>query len=150
MRYLLDIDTCIYAMKGRDSVLHRMSLWKPQDIGVSAIVEAELRTGAAKSLSAVKAQRTLEHFLSPLVSVEFDSADARIYARVRAQLEKAGTPIGPVDGLIAAQALVRKLTLVTNNEREYRRVAGLKVENWSKSANHENRLRHLRRESQSH
>jgi len=70
--------------------------------------------------------------LSPIERVEFTSDDAIAYAAVRSKLEKAGTPIAPLDTLIAAQAVARKLILVSNNEREFRRVAGLTVENWSR------------------
>jgi tRNA(fMet)-specific endonuclease VapC len=73
----------------------------------------------------------VENFLRPLSIVEFASEDAAAYASVRAKLERAGTPIGPLDTLIAAQAVARKLVLVSNNERELGRVAGLRVENWA-------------------
>lgn len=73
----------------------------------------------------------VESFLRPLTIVEFVSADAIAYAGIRAKLERSGTPIGPLDTLIAAQAVGRKLVLVSNNEREFRRVAGLRVDNWA-------------------
>jgi predicted nucleic acid-binding protein len=79
--------------------------------------EAELRTGAAKSTSAARTLRLLENFLRPLSILEFTSGDAASYAQIRARLERAGTPIGPLDTLIAAQAVARKLALVSNNER---------------------------------
>src|SRR6059036_1209311 len=100
------------------------------DVAVSVITEAELRTGAAKSSSPMKTLRLVENFLRPLNIIEFTSQDAIDYARVRAKLERAGTPIGPLDTLIASQAVSRKLTLVSNNEREFRRVPDLHVENW--------------------
>jgi tRNA(fMet)-specific endonuclease VapC len=100
-------------------------------VAVSVISEAELRTGAAKSSSPVKTTRCVENFLRPLALVEFTSSDAVSYARVRARLERAGTPIGPLDTLIAAQAVSRKLVLVSKNEREFGRVAGLRLENWA-------------------
>ena len=74
----------------------------------------------------------IENFLSPLTGIDFTSEDAIAYAAVRSRLERAGTPIGPLDTLIASQAIARKLTLVSNNEREFRRVGGLSVENWSR------------------
>ena len=97
---------------------------------VSVITEGELRTGAAKSSSAAGTLHLVENFLQPLLLIDFTSDDAIAYANVRAKLERAGTPIGPLDTLIASQAMARKLTLVTNNEREFRRVAGLSIENW--------------------
>jgi tRNA(fMet)-specific endonuclease VapC len=100
-------------------------------VAISVITEAELRTGAAKSTSATKALRLVENFLGPLSIVEIVSDDAAAYAGVRARRERAGTPIGPLDTLIAAQAVARKLILVSNNERELSRVAGLRIENWA-------------------
>jgi tRNA(fMet)-specific endonuclease VapC len=103
-----------------------------EEIVVSVITEAELRTGAAKSSSPGKTLRLVENFLRPLAIADFTSDDAIAYAQVRAKLERAGTPIGPLDTLIASQAVARKMTLVSNNEREFRRVSGLHVENWSR------------------
>jgi tRNA(fMet)-specific endonuclease VapC len=130
MKFLLDTDTCIYALKQHPSVLQRLLAQKPEDIAVSVITEAELRTGAAKSASPAKTLRLVENFLRPIAVLEFTSDDAASYAQVRAKLERAGTPIGPFDTLIAAQSLARKLILVSNNEREFRRVSGLHVQNW--------------------
>jgi len=132
MKNLLDTDTCIYALKRNASVLERLLSRSRSDIAVSVITEAELRTGAAKSSSPEKTSHLLENFLRPLTVVEFTSADATTYARLRAKLERAGTPIGPLDTLIAAQAVSRKLVLVTNNQREFGRVPGLRLENWSR------------------
>ncbi len=132
MKYLLDTDTCIYALKQRTAVLERMLSRSRADVAVSVITEAELRTGAAKSSSPVKTMRLVENFLRPLTVVEFTSDDAASYADVRAKLERAGTPIGPLDTLIAAQAVGRKLILVSNNESEFGRVAALRMENWAR------------------
>jgi tRNA(fMet)-specific endonuclease VapC len=131
MTFLLDTDTCIYAMRQNESVLERLLSKSRADVAVSVITEGELRTGAARSSSPDKTLRLLENFLRPLEIVEFTSADAASYANVRSKLERTGRPIGPLDTLIAAQAVRRKLVLVTNNEREFRRVAGLRVENWA-------------------
>jgi tRNA(fMet)-specific endonuclease VapC len=131
MKFLLDTDTCIYALKQQPQVLKRLLAQSREDITVSVITEAELRTGAAKSTSASKTLRLVENFLRPLAVVEFNSSDAASYAQVRSKLERAGTPIGPLDTLIAAQAVARKLILVSNNQREFSRVASLRVENWT-------------------
>lgn len=131
MRFLLDTDTCIYALKHNPAVLKRLLAQSREDIAVSVITEAELRTGAAKSTSGAKTLRLVENFLRPLSIVEFTSNDAASYAQVRAKLERAGTPIGPLDTLIAAQAVARKLVLVSNNESEFSRVVGLRLENWT-------------------
>lgn len=131
MNFLLDTDTCIYALKQSATVLGRLLAQKPENIAVSVITEAELRTGAAKSSSAAKTLGLVENFLRPLAILEFTSRDAASYAQVRAKLERAGAPIGPLDTLIAAQAVGRKLVLVSNNERAFRRVPGLHVQNWT-------------------
>ena len=132
MKLLLDTDTCIYALKQDARVLERLLSQQREDVAISVITEAELRTGAAKSSSPVKTLRLVENFVRPLTVIEFTSADAITYAQVRAKLERAGTPIGPLDTLIASQALARKLTLVSNNEREFSRVAGLSIDNWAR------------------
>jgi tRNA(fMet)-specific endonuclease VapC len=131
VKYLLDTDSCIYALKRRLGVLERMLSTPRLDVAVSVISEAELRTGAAKSSVPAKTLARIENFLRPLSVLEFDSNDAVAYARLRAHLERAGTPIGPLATLIAAQAVARKLVLVSNNEREFGRVPGLGVENWA-------------------
>jgi tRNA(fMet)-specific endonuclease VapC len=131
-RFLIDTDTCIYALKQQERVIKRLLSTAREDVAVSVITEAELRTGAAKSSSPSKTLALVENFLAPITRVEFTSEDAVAYASTRSKLERAGTPIGPLDTLIAAQAVARGLVLVSNNEREFRRVAGLKIENWSK------------------
>jgi len=128
--FILDTVTCIYALKQDEKVLRQLLSTPREEILVSAITEAELRTGAAKSSSPVKTLHLVENFLRPLSVIEFTSDDAVAYAGVRARLERGGTPIGPLDTLIASQAVGRKLTLVTNNEREFRRVTGLTIANW--------------------
>ena len=107
MKFLLDTDTCIYALKQNQAVLKNLLARAPEDIAVSVITEAELRTGAAKSSSAAKTLRLVENFLRPIAILEFTSSDAASYAQIRARLERAGTPIGPLDTLITAQAVVR-------------------------------------------
>jgi tRNA(fMet)-specific endonuclease VapC len=133
MKFLLDTDTCIYALKRERGVLERLLAHSPAEIAVSVITEAELRTGAAKSDAAAKTGRLVENFLRPLTILDFVSTDAPTYAQVRAKLERAGKPIGPLDTLIAAHAVARKLTLVSNNRKEFGRVPGLAIENWSRS-----------------
>lgn len=131
MKLLLDTGTCIQALKGNGNVVDRLLSRTRSDVAVSVITEAELRTGAAKSSAPVKTAHLLANFLRPLSVVDFTSSDAVAYAQLRSKLERAGTPIGPLDTLIAAQALARKLVLVTNDEREFGRVAGLRLENWT-------------------
>lgn len=130
--FILDTDTCIYALKQDENVLQQLLSTPREDVTVSVITEGELRTGAAKSTSPVKTLHLVENFLRPLTLIDFTSDDAIAYGSVRAKLERAGTPIGPLDTLIASQAVRRKLTLVTNNEREFRRVTGLTIANWKR------------------
>ena len=91
---------------------------------------SELFWGVRKSGSARNLQ-ALEKFLAPLTVADYDLAAARVYGQLRAALERKGTPIGPLDMQIAAHALALDITLVTNNLREFKRVPGLKLENWS-------------------
>lgn len=132
MQFLLDTDTCIYALKQDASVLRNLLSTAREDVCISVVTEAELRTGAAKSASPVKTLQLIENFLRPLAILDFTSEDAKVYATIRAKLERAGTPIGPLDTLIASQAVARKLTLVSNNEREFRRVNSLAIVNWTR------------------
>jgi tRNA(fMet)-specific endonuclease VapC len=130
MRYILDTDTCIYLINAqRARVAASFAKIPPGDVAVSTIVAAELAFGIVKSGSARNRER-LEVFLSPLTIVAFDLAAALAYGDLRAELERRGTPIGPLDMLIASHALALKLVLVTNKEREFKRVPGLRVENW--------------------
>jgi tRNA(fMet)-specific endonuclease VapC len=130
--YLLDTDTCIYALKQSHGVLGTMLSKSRASIFVSVISESELRFGAAKSAVPAKNGRLVDAFLRPLQVLDFTSGDARAYAELRAGLERKGRPIGPLDTLIACQALARRLTLVTNNLREFSQVPALAVENWKK------------------
>lgn len=131
MRYMLDTNICIYAIKHKpDAVVAALRAHAGAGIGVSSITVAELHFGVEKSGSA-RNLVALRHFLEPLEIADFDAAAAEMYGRVRQQLERAGTPIGPLDTQIAAHALGLDVTLVTNNQREFDRVARLRVENWA-------------------
>ena len=131
MRYLLDTDICIYAIKNRPAqVIARLRAHETDGIGISNISVAELFFGAANSGSARNLE-ALRHFLEPLEIADFDAAAAEVYGDVRLALERAGTPIGPLDTQIAAHALAMGVVLVTNNTREFERVLGLVVENWA-------------------
>ncbi len=131
MILLLDTNTCIYLIKKHPpEVLQRFNEYNVGDIGISSITAAELHFGVQKSQRPEENRRALERFLLPLVVARFDENAAAAYGRVRAQLEKQGTPIGSLDTLIAAHALSLDLALITNNVREFERVPGLKVENW--------------------
>ena len=130
MKYLLDTNICIYLINERPKkVLAHFKRHALGDIGISSITASELAFGVAKSGS-LKNRVALEAFLLPLQIVEYDAGAAMVYGDIRAALEKQGKTIGPLDMLIAAHALSRQLVLVTNNEKEFRRVDQLKVENW--------------------
>ena len=131
MRYLLDTNICIAMIrKNPPKILKRLAVLAVGEVGISSITLAELRYGATKSADEAKNAAALEEFLLPLEIADFDAAAALSYGRVRASLEKAGTPIGPLDTQIGAHALSLGTTLVTNNLREFRRIPGLKVEDW--------------------
>jgi tRNA(fMet)-specific endonuclease VapC len=131
MRYLLDTNICIYAIKNRPAqVIERLRAHEAEGLGISSISVAELYFGVAKSGS-VRNLEALRHFLEPLEIADFDAEAAEVYGDVRLALERAGTPIGPLDTQIAAHALALGVVLVTNNTREFERVSGLVVENWA-------------------
>jgi tRNA(fMet)-specific endonuclease VapC len=131
MRFLLDTDICIYVINRRPpGVLERFLAHEQDGIGISAISAGELHAGIRKTGSQ-RNLRALDAFLAPLTIMEFDAAAARVYGDVRTALEKRGVPIGPLDTLIAAHALSLGTVLVTNNQREFKRVPGLRVENWA-------------------
>ena len=131
MRYMLDTDACIALIKRKPAaVIRRLSALAPGDAGISAVTLAELRFGVMKSAAVERNAAALDDFLLPLEIADFDAAAAEAYGRVRAGLEKAGTPIGPLDTQIGAHALSLGAVLVTNNVREFRRIPGLKIENW--------------------
>ena len=131
MKYLLDTNICIYALKNRPpEVLDRLRAVGPSGVAISVITALELRHGAEKSQNAIEAHRKLDHFLSPISTLAFDEAAALVGAKIRAALQQQGRPIGDFDILIAAQALSLEMILVSNNLREFSRVPGLRYENW--------------------
>ena len=130
MKYLLDTDTCIYVINERPApVIAQFRKHPVGDIGVSSITAAELAFGVTKSGS-VRNREALAAFLLPLDVAPFDAQAALAYGQVRADLERRGSTIGPLDLLIAAHALLLRATLVTNNLREFKRVGGLRCESW--------------------
>jgi len=131
MEVMLDTNICIYIIKRKpQSVLQRFRAFQVGDIGISAITLAELEYGAAKSAQLRKNRETLKQFVSTLDVAAFDSQATEVYGDIRAELERRGRPIGAMDLLIAAHALSLGVRLATNNVREFKRVHGLRVENW--------------------
>lgn len=128
---LLDTHICIYLINARPAkVLAHFHRYRLGEIGVCSIVAAELAYGVAKSQSE-RNRIALEMFLSPLAILPFDEEAIWAYGELRASLERQGLPIGALDTMIAAHALSLDAVLVTNNEREFKRVAGLRLENWA-------------------
>lgn len=130
MALLLDTNTLIYLFKNAGAVRTHMAQCKDVDIKLCTPVLWELTTGALKAQDPRSQLARLEAVKNRFEVVPLDLAAAEEAAKVRAHLEAQGTPIGPVDTLIAGIALSRNLTLVTRNTREFGRVGGLNVENW--------------------
>jgi tRNA(fMet)-specific endonuclease VapC len=131
MKYLIDTNICIYIMNNRPpDVIKKFKQCGVGDIGISSITISELQYGVEKSTHRKKNQLRLNEFVSPLEILSYDEIAARTYGVIRLNLEKLGQPIGPLDLLIAAHALSRNLILVTNNDREFKRIKKLSVENW--------------------
>jgi tRNA(fMet)-specific endonuclease VapC len=131
MNYLLDTNVCIRYLNGRSlGILKRLDELPDSKVCVSSITKFELRYGALRSNFSEKIQAQQEYFLSRFVSLPFDDVAHGLAASIRADLTRAGTPIGPYDLLIAAIALSHDLILVTHNTREFSRISGLKIEDW--------------------
>lgn len=131
MKYLLDTNTCIRVINGRSlQVRQKFQRTPTLDMVVCSVVKAELFLGTAKSQTPIQSSDKLLFFLSQFQSLPFDDEAAAIYGKIRATMERAGTPIGSLDMLIAAIALSNDLILVTHNTREFSRVGGLKLEDW--------------------
>lgn len=129
--YLLDTNACVHILNGTSpELIGRFSKESPATIRVCAVVKAELLYGARKSRWVAKTLGHLERFLAPLQSLPFDDDCAHHYGMIRAELARAGTPIGANDLMIAAIARHHDLTVVTNNVDEFARVVGLRVEDW--------------------
>ena len=131
MKFLLDTNTCIVYMKGRNlSLRQKLESTLIQDIVVCSIVKAELFYGAMNSANPQATLTRQQDFLSQFKSLPFDDIATLIFGTIRSRLEALGTPIGAYDLQIASIALANKLTLITHNTREFNRVDGLQVEDW--------------------
>lgn len=132
MKYLIDTNILIYLMNTKSVKLQKkFSGRRTEEFGVSAITVAELMFGVKKSKHIEKNISAVIMILSPFKIIDFTTVDAFEYGDIRADLEAKGQMIGANDLLIAAQARSRNLIIVTANEREYKRVPGLNVENWA-------------------
>ncbi|HAC26157.1 MAG TPA: VapC toxin family PIN domain ribonuclease [Cytophagales bacterium] len=132
MKYLLDTNICIYLIRERSKpLLEKIIANSSEGLGLSVITVCELEFGVAKSNAKEKNRLALDRFINKFSVLPLSEKAAKTYGELRAGLEVNGTPIGPLDLLIAAHALAENLTLVTNNEYEFKRVTGLRVENWT-------------------
>ena len=128
---MLDTNICIYAMKNKpEHVLARLKKELNSGVCISSITLAELEYGMKHSSNPGKNEQALLRFLVPLSVLPFGTAAASEYGEIRAYLQRSGTPIGPLDILIAAHARSEDMILVTNNVCEFERVPDLEVENW--------------------
>lgn len=130
MRYLLDTNILIALSKERPGVLERLANIPASAILLSSVVVAEIEYGIAKSARREHNRRVFDTLLDGFQIVAFDTAAARLYGPIRADLERQGRLIGPYDLMIAAQGMALNAVVVTDNVGEFSRVAGLAVENW--------------------
>lgn len=132
MRYMLDTNICIYAIKHKpEKVFQKLQEVVPGDVCVSSVTYAELVHGVEKSVAVEKNRLALSMLLANIEILDFDVDAADCYGKIRADLEKKGTPIGPLDMMIAGHAQSLGYTVVTNNVKEFSRVMDLKIENWA-------------------
>jgi tRNA(fMet)-specific endonuclease VapC len=131
VKYLLDTNVCVDYLTGRFStVVERVQRAFPDELCISSVVAAELRYGAERSAHRQQNHARLDVLLAELPVVDFDARAAFTYGRLRTELERRGVVIGPNDMLIGAHSVTLELILVTDNTREFRRIKGLRVENW--------------------
>ena len=130
MTRLLDTDACIGVLRQKPGMVQRLSQLPPADVAVSMVTVYELFCGVENAQDPAKERQKVERFISVIAELPLDRASAQTAARIRVELERQGTPIGPYDLLIAGQALANGFTLVTNNTSEFQRVTGLKLESW--------------------
>jgi tRNA(fMet)-specific endonuclease VapC len=130
VKVLLDTDVCVAILNRDERVRAPLLRHSPGQLRMSAVTLAELRFGVAQSANGRRAGANLRVLLGKVAAVPFDDAASERYGTLRATLEGRGSPIGPLDTLIAAHALSLGWALVTHNVREFRRVPGLRVEDW--------------------
>ena len=132
IKYMLDTNICMYIIKQKPKdVIERFRQAQVSEIGVSSITLSELEYGVMKSAKPEQNKLALAQFVAPIEISAYDDVAAQHYGKIRARLERQGTPIGSFDMLIAAHALSINSVLITNNESEFKRVSNLKIENWS-------------------
>ncbi len=131
MKYLLDTNVCIkYLNADSVRIVENLKKHMPDDITLCSVVKSELLTGAYKSNVTDKVLKKLNVFFDKFTSLVFDDEAADMYGKIRAELEKAGSAIGPYDMQIASIAIVHNLILITHNINEFSRIKDLKMEDW--------------------
>ena len=129
---MLDTNICIYVIKHKpEKVFQKLQTIHPEDVCISSVTYAELVHGVEKSIAVEKNRLALSMLLANMEILDFDVDAADCYGKIRAGLEKNGTPIGPLDMMIAGHAQFLGYTVVTNNVKEFSRVSALKIENWA-------------------
>ena len=131
--YLLDTDTVSFIIRGQGPAASRLTAHKPSEVCISSLTLGELRFGAERRHSR-KLHGIIDTFVRTVQVMPFDEACAAAYGRIQTALESKGTPIGTLDTLIAAHAFALNVTLVTNNQKHFSKVRGLKIANWSDDA----------------
>ena len=132
MRYMLDTNICIYVIKHKpEKVFRKIQTIHPENVCISSVTYAELVHGVEKSIAVEKNRLALSILLANMEILDFDVDAADCYGKIRAGLEKNGTPIGPLDMMIAGHAQSLGYTVVTNNVKEFSRVSALRIENWA-------------------
>ena len=132
MRYMLDTNICIYAIKHKPQKFFlKLQEVNPEDVCVSSITYAELVHGVEKSAAIEKNRLALSMLFANIEILNFDVDAANCYGNIRADLEKKGTPIDPLDMMIAGHTMSKGYIVVTNNVKEFSRVPNLKIENWA-------------------
>ncbi len=131
MNFLIDTNICIYIINHHPpEVIQKFRGMAVGDVGISSITVSELQYGVAKSNRKKENQDRLAQFLMPFEILPFDEKASSYYGEIRAQLEQQGAIIGSLDLLIAAHALSLQVVLITNNEKEFKRIPSLKIKNW--------------------
>ena len=131
MKYLLDTNICIYLIKKQyPEILSKLLRVGFDKIGISTITLAELEYGVANSNRTFEVQTALLEFILPFEILDFNYTAASFYGKIRKELKDKGQPISDMDMLIASIAMANELIMVTNNEKEFKRISGLKIENW--------------------
>jgi tRNA(fMet)-specific endonuclease VapC len=134
-RYMLDTDIATYVIRGKMPLLDkRIASMASEDLSISSVTRGELLYGVKLKVGAHRLARLVDQFLMRVACLPWDAAAATHFAIAAVDLQRAGKPIGTMDTMIAGHAIAAGCVLVTNNERHFSRVSGLRVENWTRRA----------------